>query len=212
MHPNPIFRKADRHRNIDFARQRSFGTLAINSSDETLPGPLLSHIPFVLSEDGRHLEAHLVRSNPILRLLKAPQPAVISVLGPDGYISPDWYGVENQVPTWNYVAVHLRGTLRQLPDNALHGILERLSATMEARLLPKQPWTIDKMDQEIYGKMQRQIVPVAMDISEIGGTWKLSQNKSEAARLGAAKGVLESAIGSGSESLSMLMQRVEPDE
>ena len=31
------------------------------------------------------------------------------VEGPEGYISPDWYGVADQVPTWNYVAVHLVG-------------------------------------------------------------------------------------------------------
>ena len=97
MHPNPIFRKTETAKNIAFARMRCFGILSVNSDD----GPLLSHIPFILTEDGASLEAHLVRSNPILRLLDTPQKAVIAVSGPDAYISPDWYLVADQVPTWN---------------------------------------------------------------------------------------------------------------
>jgi transcriptional regulator len=49
MHPNPGFRKASRQQNIDFARHRSFGTLALNAEY----GPLLSHIPFVLAASGK---------------------------------------------------------------------------------------------------------------------------------------------------------------
>ena len=205
MHPNPVFRKQTETANIAFARQRSFGVLAVNGEE----GPLLSHIPFNLSQDGNYLEAHLVRSNPILRLLDEPQPAVVAITGSDAYISPDWYGVEDQVPTWNYVAVHLRGALKRLPDDALHPILERLSENFEARLAPKKPWTITKMDQEIYSRMLRQIVPVALDVTTIDGTWKLSQNKPDEVRLAAADGLAatdsDAGIGSEVEALASLM-------
>ena len=205
MHPNSAFRKTGRDRNIEFARQRSFGILSVNSGD----GPLLSHIPFHLSEDGTRLEAHLVRSNPILRLLETPQKAVIAVSGPDAYISPDWYEVTDQVPTWNYVAVHLRGTLMRLEADELHGILDELSASMEERLLPKKPWTSAKMDQEIYEKMQRQIVPIAMDVTDIQGTWKLSQNKPDEVRLRAADGLEKSGFGAEIGEMVSFMRDVE---
>ena len=205
MHPNPIYRTMPQQGRIDFARARSFGTLAVNADD----GPLLSHIPFQLSEDGARLEAHLVRSNPILRLLESPLPAVIAVSGPDAYVSPDWYGTDNQVPTWNYVAVHLRGQLERLAQSELHGILERLSANMESRITGKQPWKIDKMDAEIYARMQRQIVPVAMKIESIDGTWKLNQNKTAEARLGAADGIEAAGIGSEIDEMVQLMRQVE---
>lgn len=188
MHPNPAFRQTPKERNIAFARRRAFGVLAVNAGD----GPLISHIPFQLSADGSAAEAHLVRSNPIVRLLEEPRQAVIAVSGGDAYISPDWYGSENQVPTWNYVAVHLRGTLERLDDQALHGILERLSADMENRLAPKKPWTIDKLDADIYARMQRQIVPVRLTIGTIDGTWKLSQNKPAAVRENAMDGLQRS--------------------
>ncbi len=205
MHPNPSFRKKTGERNIEFAKTRSFGTLAVNADE----GPLLSHIPFLLSEDNQTLEFHLVRSNPILRELSKPKEAVISVLGGDSYISPDWYLIDDQVPTWNYIAVHLRGEIKVLPQNTIHNLLDRQSAFMEERLLPKPPWKSEKMDQDIYQKMLRQIVPVKMQIREINGTWKLSQNKTDEVRHLAAKGVVENGIGSQLELLSALMKEAD---
>lgn len=205
MHPNRAFRKPDTARNIAFARSRAFGTLAINADD----GPLVSHIPFLLSDDGTHVELHLVRSNPIVRVLDNDVPAVIAVSGGDAYISPDWYEVDDQVPTWNYIAVHLRGTLRRLPGEALHGILWNLSAHQEEQLRPKMPWTSDKMDQGVYGKMQRQIVPIMMDVKQIDGTWKLSQNKPDDVRLRAANGVEQAGLGLASDHIAPLMR--DPD-
>ncbi len=207
MHPNQSFRKTPTERNIAFAQQRSFGVLAVNADG----GPLLSHIPFQLSRDGSTVEAHLVRSNPIVRLLAEPQQGVIAVTGGDAYISPDWYGADKQVPTWNYVAVHIRGTLERLADDALHGILERLSANMEDRLVPKKPWTIDKMDEDIYTRMKRQIVPVRMSVSAIDGTWKLSQNKSAEVRAN-AMACLKHAHGTGTELEKIVALMAEIDE
>ena len=203
MHPNPIFRRETEQRNIEFARERSFGTLAINANN----GPLISHIPFYLYPSADVVEFHLVRSNPIVRILKEPVDAVIAVNGGDAYLSPDWYEVDNQVPTWNYIAVHLRGTISKLPDSALSGILDRTSDQFESRLKPKLPWTSVKMDQEIYKKMLRQIVPVKMDIATTDGTWKLSQNKPDEARLRAADAVEKSRLGTGNEQIAHLMRQ-----
>ena len=207
MHPNPVFRKTETHKNIAFAQQRSFGILTVNHDD----GPLVSHIPFSLSDDGLFVEAHLVRSNPILRLLDQPIKAVIAVSGADAYISPDWYDVDNQVPTWNYVAVHLRGALEKRDHEELPGVLDRLSALMEDRLHPKKPWVTSKMDVDIYEKMRRQIVPISMNISDIEGTWKLNQNKTPQARAGAIEGLNSSDIGLEIATLAQYMKDI-PDE
>lgn len=193
MHPNPSFRKTPQARNIAFARERGFGVLAVNADN----GPLISHIPYALTEEGGHADLHLVRSNPILKLLADPQPAVIAVSGPDGYVSPDWYGVADQVPTWNYVAVHLRGRLERLPNDEMHAMLDRQSAHFEAQLTPKPIWQTAKMTPEVLQKMMRQIVPCRLHIDEISGTWKLSQNKPDEVRLAAADHM--DAYGRGQE-------------
>ena len=204
MHPNPSFRSETENQNLAFARERGFGSLSVNASN----GPLVAHIPFVISPDATFLELHLVRSNPILKLLDEPMAAVLAVIGGDGYISPDWYGVEDQVPTWNYIAVHIRGTLTRLDANELHPLLSRLSDNMESRLSPKKRWTSDKMDQGVYERMQRQIVPLKMNIESIEGTWKLSQNKSDEARLSAADALAENGFGIEIAALARLMRNV----
>ncbi|MCR9114802.1 MAG: FMN-binding negative transcriptional regulator, partial [Rhodobacteraceae bacterium] len=124
MHPNPIFRKTDQARNIAFAREQGFGLLAMGTEG----APLISHVPFLLSEDGAVAEFHLVRSNPIVRLMSDTLPARLAVQGPYSYVSPDWYEIEDQVPTWNYVAVHLVGQIALRPQADLHDMLDRQSA------------------------------------------------------------------------------------
>lgn len=202
MHPNPTFRKATDETNTGFARDRGFGILSVNGTDE----PLIAHIPFVLSEDGKTADLHLLRSNPITRALSQPARAVIAISGPDSYISPDWYGVDDLVPTWNYVAVHLRGTLTQLPAENLRASIDKLAANFEERLEPKTPWTNDKMPPEALAKMMRMIVPFRFDVETVDGTWKLGQNKPDAARASAAKHVQAYGIGQETAILAALMK------
>ena len=191
MHSNPAFRRADQERNIAAARSRSFGILSVNGAES----PLFSHVPFVLNADGTVLAAHLTRSNPILRALSQPTPAAVIVESVSGYISPDWYAMEDQVPTYNYVAVHLRGRLRQLGDDRLRPHLDALSEVFERRLAPKPAWTADKMDDAALARMLRQIVPVEMVVDQVEGTWKLGQNKPDAARIAAAEKASPQALG-----------------
>ena len=202
MHPNQSFRKPNDAGNIAFAQDRGFGVLAVNHDD----GPLIAHIPFALNDAGTVADLHLIRSNPILRCLDTPQNAVIAVSGPDGYVSPDWYEVPDQVPTWNYVAVHLRGTLERLPQDQMHAMLDMQSAHFEDQLAPKPPWLTTKMTPDVLDKMMRQIVPCRLNVTAINGTWKLNQNKPDDVRLRAADKVETSTTGSETQTLAHLMR------
>lgn len=208
MHPNQIFHDADAQKNIAFARETGFGVLAVNGPD----GPLLSHVPFLLNDDGTSAELHLVRSNPIARALETPTHARIAVTGPDGYVSPDWYGVPDQVPTWNYVAVHLTGVLEMRPAQEMRELLDRQAAFLEARLAPKPAWTTDKMTPEVLEKMMRQILPFRFKVTGIDGTWKLGQNKSDTVRMRAAGQMDAYGYGSEPRVLAALMRGVPPTQ
>jgi len=203
MHPNQLFHTHYDSENLAFARDRGFGVLAVAARDGA---PMLSHVPFVLAEDGKLADLHLVRSNPIARALDEPLPARIAVSGPDSYVSPDWYGVDDQVPTWNYVAVHLTGTLERRPDSELRGSLNRLSDLFETRLAPKTPWRADKLDRGVLDKLMRAIVPFRLNVTGIDGTWKLGQNKTDPVRNRAAEHVEAFGIGSEANVLAALMR------
>ncbi|MDR7124159.1 FMN-binding negative transcriptional regulator [Pseudotabrizicola sp. 4114] len=191
MHPNPAFRTTEYAAILAFARAQGFGMLTLNGPD----GPIAAHVPFVLSEGGAALDLHLARSNPIARAA-LPLSALMAVQGPDAYISPDWYGPHNQVPdqvpTWNYIAVHLRGTLHPLPPEALEPHLDAISAEQEARLLPKAPWTSTKMSEGAMPRMMRMILPFRLQITDLQGTWKLNQNKPPEVRARAAAALRQS--------------------
>lgn len=202
MHTNPAFRKASHHDALAVARARSFGMLCLNGVN----GPLVSHIPFELSPDGSHALVHLTRSNPIARAT-LPTQAVLVVSGPDAYVSPDWYGGEDQVPTFNYIAVHLRGMLSPAPQDSLHGHLDRLSAQFESQLLPKTPWTSGKMSDGAMERMMRMILPFRLDINAVDSTFKLNQNKTPDQRAGAALGIKAAGIGQETDALAARMAK-----
>jgi transcriptional regulator len=203
MHLNPAFRSAPTGQHLAFARERAFGVLVSGGPD----GPLAAHIPFVVSEDGGLVEAHLMRSNPLARHIAGGAEALLIVSGADGYVSPDWYGVEDQVPTWNYVAVHLRGEARTLPEASLRGHLERLSRSLEERFRDKHPWTPDKLAPQTAARLMRMIVPLEMTVRHVDGTWKLNQNKASATRLSAADAIEASPVGLETAMLAGLMRR-----
>ncbi|WP_338549981.1 FMN-binding negative transcriptional regulator [Roseovarius phycicola] len=202
MHPNLAFRQTPEARNIDFAREQGFGILAVGTD----AAPLMSHIPFLLSDDGNMAEFHLVRSNPIVRRMSEPLQARLAVSGPHSCVSPDWYEVDDQVPTWNYIAVHLVGEIERRPQDEMHNLLDRQSAHFEDQLLPKPPWMTAKMTPEVLGRMMRQIVPCRMRVDEIHGTWKLNQNKPDEVRLRAADQVQSADMGVQADMLARQMR------
>ena len=204
MHPNPVFRTQTDARNIAFVRRRAFGVLAINGPR----GPLTASVPILLSEDGQQVEFHLVRSNPIAAVLQQSTDAVLLVSGPDSYVSPDWYGVNDQVPTWNYVAVRLEGTASLSPGEALLPLLDRLSAHFETQLHPKPAWTSAKMDENVLTRLLRAIVPCRIQVSQIEATWKLNQNKPEDVRLRAASEIENAGIGLEAAQIADLMRNM----
>ena len=206
MHPNPAFRQVPADDSLSFARSRGFGTLSVNGE----AGPLMAHVPFLISETGELCALiHLARSNAIARSA-LPCPAVLAVVGPESYISPDWYGADDQVPTWNYVAVHLRGRLEPLPPETLHPMVDDLSAIFESRLLPKKPWVSTNMSEGVMERMLRMILPFRLVIETVDGTWKLGQNKTPEQRAGAVAGLQAWDEPSPRQALAALMRRVEP--
>ena len=81
MHPNPIYRQTEAERSLEFALAAGFGQIMVSAD----PVPLVAHIPFLQGQQGDEIELHLVRSNPIARLLQNIQTrAKLSVSGSHG--------------------------------------------------------------------------------------------------------------------------------
>jgi transcriptional regulator len=183
MHPDPRFRVEDRETLLAFVRARPFVTVAAAVRGR----PFVAQTPVVIREldfGEVALDFHLSRGNLLTPHIVQGFRAVALATGPDAYVSPDWYGSEDQVPTWNYLSVEAEGSVAPLNDEELVALLDDLSAQEEARLAPKPPWTRDKMNPAKFEAMTRGIIGARLIVDRLEGTFKLSQNKGEAARAG----------------------------
>lgn len=178
MHPNRAFAWDDRDAMLAFVDDIAFATIAAE-------GPVVVHAPVLVAGPGR-LRFHLSRGN---RAKLDGRRTIVSVLGPDAYISPDWYGAGDPVPTWNYVAVEAEGPVRRLDEAETIALLDALSAAHEARLAPKPVWTRDKMMAGQFETMLKAIIGYELEIEALRGTRKLGQNKTGAERLSVAAGL-----------------------
>lgn len=196
MHPSPAFRWEDRAALQGFARDIGFGVLFA----QTPEGPRVAHVPFVVTQE-HHFVMHVARSNALARHLDGAT-ALLVVTGPDGYVSPDHYGIPDQVPTWNYVAAEFEGQITRLDEAGLLAQIDALSAQEEGRLAPKPAWTRAKTNPVVIDKLLAGIWGFELQVTQWRGTAKLSQNKGDDVRLRTA----DALEAEGKPALAQLMR------
>lgn len=181
MHPNPAFRWEDEAAMRAFVAARGFATLCAAGPD----GPVVAHAPLVVTGEGR-LRFHLARSNRLCAHLEGTT-LLASVTDADFYVSPDWYGTPDQVPTWNYLAVEIEGRVAALDEAGLVAQVDALGDRFEAGLAPKPVWTRAKMTPGRFEAMLGAIRGYELTPAAWRGTRKLGQNKTPAERAALAE-------------------------
>ena len=190
----------------DLIRSNVFATLITEISgrfDAT-------HVPVILDAERGELGSlrfHLARANPTSKALADDREVLMVFVGPHTYISPDWYTDENLVPTWNYAVVHAYGQPRTMDDAELRRQIDDLSASRET-LLPKSPWTTDKMPPELVDKMCKAIVGFDLPITELQDKWKFNQNCGAGDRAGVIA-ALEELRGESNLAVAATMRSLE---
>jgi len=199
------FKEQNLERIHQLIRDHPFGILVGEGTLEAV------HLPFVLEpkpETNDTLIFHIARANPIWKQFARGSEALAIFSGPHAYISPDWYGAEEQVPTWNYAAVHAYGVPEIIEDmNATEEILSLLTETEEARL-DKVPWRTDRLSQQNYDKLRSAIVCCRMPITRFEGKWKFNQNKTHEQRERVVKALMATGHPSDRE-VAEIMRRLD---
>ncbi len=173
MHPNRAFRHDDASFHRRMIDEIAFANIFLTTPD----GPRVAHTP-ILCDDDDTLRFHLARTNALVPHLDGAR-ALVVLNGPDAYISARWYGTDNRVPTWNYIAFELEGTVKRMDPDELPYLVENLSDHHEAKVKRGTPWTLGKMDQKAFAALLRGIVGFRMSIELVRETVKLAQHKSE---------------------------------
>ena len=176
------------------------------SSPTTPDGPRVAHVPLLWTGDGA-VQFHLARGNALTKHLDGM--TVLAVInGPDGYVSPRWYGDggAGQVPTWNYVALELEGRVRRMETDGLRSQIAALSERHETRVSEGEPWTMDKLPEARLRALLAGIVGFELEILAWRETVKLSQNKAAEDRARVANGL----EAEGSPAIAQLMRTLAP--
>jgi transcriptional regulator len=175
----------------DLITRHPLATLITCSPD----GPEATHVPMVLHTSvgpNGALRCHVARANPHWKNIEAAGPVLAIFHGPQQYITPSWYPSKQEhgkvVPTWNYVAVHVRGRAKLFEEQAeLLEHLRTLTARNEAQF--ENPWSVSDAPADYVAALSKGIVGIEISIESLEGKWKVSQNRPEADRQGVVAGL-----------------------
>lgn len=155
-------------------RANPFVILASNASD----GPFATHVPVVIREAGSQLllRGHVAKANPHWKYLEADSKCLVIFHGPHAYVSTTNYEARENVPTWNYGAVHAYGNARIYPgQEELLGMLNDLIPTFEAAYA--EQW--DSLSEAYRTRMLGHIVGFEIVVTNLEAKFKLSQNRTK---------------------------------
>jgi transcriptional regulator len=173
MYSNPLYQEKDLDKMQGFIQQNGFGIL-INCSSQF---PMATHIPIELKKkvDGKLvLIGHLSKANKQWKLFEEFPKVLVVFHGAHSYVSSSWYKDPN-VPTWNYKAVHVYGSLRIISEEELYQSLSDLVKHYESNV--EHPMSVETMPQEMLRKEMKGVVGFEIAIENIEGVTKLSQNR-----------------------------------
>ncbi|MDF2456611.1 MAG: transcriptional regulator [Cytophagaceae bacterium] len=172
----PSFFKVENTEEIrDFIHHNAFG-IVISQTNGKL---LASHIPLLLTTNSKGkdlLTGHLSRANPQWKSFESEKQVLVIFQGPHTYISSSWYD-HNNVPTWNYMAAHVYGSLRFLTEEELLISLQLLTDKYEFH--SANPVSVGTMDKHMLSAQLKGIVGFEIEIEEVQAAYKLSQNRDE---------------------------------
>ncbi len=177
-----------------FIEQHAFATLLS-------PSLQASHVPLILDRENNQLLGHVAKSNPHWCEL-SEQKCLAIFHGAHSYISPTWYREGPNVPTWNYAAVHVKGTMTLLAPTDTLNMLNTLMDKYEPSLI-KERTVVTHDYQE---KLSKGIVGFAMKIESIEAKAKLGQHRSEVDQQGVTAALQQSTFANDQALLALMQQ------
>lgn len=172
MYIPKYYREEDREKILAFLRENNFPAI-VSFDGEKLNA---THTPVEVTEGGNGeitIYSHISRANPQWKTFGS-QEIMLIFQGAHTYISPRWYNYIN-VPTWNYMMIHVYGKVRLLQDDELSAFLSRLVHAHEMNT----SYALEGLPQDFVQKEIKGVVGLAIDVTRIDAGYKLSQNRND---------------------------------
>lgn len=172
MHIPKLYREEDRSRIIEFLKRNSFPALVSHDGEKLVA----THLPVEIVEnaDGSlTVLGHMSRANPQWKSFGG-QEVLLIFQGAHTYISPRWYNHVN-VPTWNYINVHVYGSVRMLEGEELKALLSQLVGKHEVQT----GYSLEGLPADFVEKEMKGVAGFALDVTRLDAASKLSQNRDD---------------------------------
>ncbi len=160
---------------FELIKDYGFATIITQGTD----GPFISHLPLILDViDGKKvLIGHCAKANPQWKHFADGQIFTAVFNGPHAYISPAWYRPRpDNVPTWNYAAVHVQGTATvHLEPSRIYEVLQKAVAQFEHRY--QTDWQLPTTPNHELDALIKGIVAFSIEIKSVQAKFKLSQKQ-----------------------------------
>lgn len=192
----PAAFRTSRDEALAIADASPFATLIATTSLE------VAHVPLLLDARREHLCGHVARASAIARSIADGEPLLAIFGGPHAYVSPRFYRTAPQVPTWNYVAAHVRGRASVARDDAR---ARAIFDAMMRRFEPPDVPGVDSIPRDFVDSLLPGILAFDLAIESIIGKAKLGQNRARVDRESAIDAL--SREGAASAELAELMRR-----
>ena len=172
MHIPKLYREEDRTKIIEFLKANSFPALVSHDGEKLIA----THLPVEIvahDDDALTILGHMSRANPQWKSF-GDQEVLLIFQGAHTYISPRWYNHVN-VPTWNYINIHVYGKARMLEGAELHDLLSQLVEKHEVGT----GYSLDGLPADFVEKEMRGVAGFALDVTRLDAASKLSQNRDD---------------------------------
>ena len=208
MYQPPHFREDDLGVQHALIRAHPLGLLITAGAS----GPMANPLPFLLeAAPGKGvLKAHMAKANQQWREIADGAPALVVFQGVESYVTPSWYATKQEtgkvVPTWNYAIVQVRGPARIVDDAQwLRSQIEALTGEHEHGR--PAPWAVGDAPEPFVAAQIKGIIGVEIEIADIDGKWKVSQNRPAADVSGVVSGLRQDGQPHRSDEMADLVGR-----
>lgn len=174
---------------VTFMKRYSFATIVTNIDQK----PVATQLPFVVETIGDRLllSSHFARANEQARYI-GEQTSLVIFSEPHAYISPSHYDKKESVPTWDYIAVHAYGIANIIEEEQEKmQLLEQMICFYEPGY--QEQW--NSLADKFKSGMLKGIVAFEIEVTDLQGQKKLSQNKTSSERQRIAAQLQQSDLG-----------------
>jgi transcriptional regulator len=168
-YPPPHHQNHDKNNMIEVIKAYPLATVFSVKDNE----PLVTHMPLIYRESDGKLIGHIDIYNPQTKLMRDDNDLTIIFSGPQCYISPSVY-TTTQLPTWNYIKVHLKGTVKAIESK--EALKESLIIMTEFLEQPDHKYVLEANNPRMDGNLDY-IKMFEITITHWEGKFKLSQDK-----------------------------------